>query len=55
MSSFPLQIKVSSLVLIGLIMIESTGGVCGLLSLCWNLLSCLKHMAKSQMVYQKEF
>lgn len=42
-------------VLIGLIQIESTGAVCGFLSLCWNLLRYLKHMAKRKMAYQEEF
>lgn len=55
MSSFPLQIKVGRPVLTELIKTESTGAVCGFLSPCWNLLRCLKHMAKRKIAYQKEF
>jgi hypothetical protein len=52
MASFPLQIQVSMPVLIGLIKIEDTGAVCGFLSPYWNLLQCLKHMAKQKMSHQ---
>lgn len=53
MASFPLQIKVSRPVLIGLIKTEGTGSVCGFLSPYWNLLQCLRHMAKRKMSHQE--
>lgn len=54
MASFPLQIKASGLVLIGLIKIEGTGAVCGFLSPYRNLLRCLKHMVKGKISHQKK-
>lgn len=55
MASFPLQIKESRPVLIGLIKIEGTGAVCGFLSPYRNLLRCLKHMVKGKMSHQNKF
>lgn len=55
MASFPLQIKVSRPVLIGLIKTEGTGSVCGFLSPYWNLLQCLRHMAKKKNVPSRKF
>lgn len=55
MASFPLQIKASGPVLIGLIKIEGTGAVCGFLSPYRNLLRCLKHMVKGKLSHQKKF